>query len=104
MSSESDQAFLDPVAEESLAPLRLYGDIAPSDGAKSLRVPTSIELKEFPTYSHELNPTEYFFEELRVVLANIVVESIEAIEAKLTEILHYNWANPKLLQRLTAFP
>lgn len=103
MRQESDPAFLDMVAEESSAPLRLYRDGAPSHMAKNLVVPTGIELKDLPSYSPELNPAERFFEELRVVLANIVFESIEAMELKLTEILQTYWANPKLLHHLTAF-
>lgn len=104
MSSESYQAFLDLLAEETSAPMRLYRDGAPSHLAGNLVVPKGIELKELPSYSPELNPAERFFEELRVVLANIVFESIEAMEDKLTEILQKYWENPKLLQRLTAFP
>lgn len=104
MSQESYQAFLDLVSEESHGPLRLYRDNAPAHGAKGLVVPKGIELKEFPAYSPELNPAERFFEELRVELANTVFISMEAIEAKLTEILSKYWENPQLLQSLTAFP
>jgi DDE superfamily endonuclease len=103
MSSESYQAFLALVSEETSAPLRLYRDRAPSHTAGGICVPANITLKEIPPYSPELNPAERFFEELRVLLANIVFESLAAIEAKLTEILQKYWSSPKLLQRLTAF-
>ena len=104
MSSESYQAFLDTLGEECAGtPMRLYRDNAGSHLAQDIHPPQGIELAELPAYSPELNPAERFFEELRVVLANNVFESLEAIEEAITKSLHTYWDNPKLLQRLTAF-
>lgn len=105
MSTESYQAFLDFLREESPGiSLRLYRDNAAAHTTKDITAPKGIELDELPAYSPELNPAERFFEELRVLLANEVFESLEAIENAITVILRKYWENPKLLQRLTAFP
>jgi hypothetical protein len=42
MSSESYQAFLEVVAEETSAPLRLYRDRAPSHTADTISVPVAL--------------------------------------------------------------
>jgi transposase len=104
MSQESYQAFLDHIQREITENILLIRDNAPSHMATTLRVPTMIELHELPPYSPELNPAERFFEELRPLLANRIFESLEALEDAITEILRKYWENPKLLQRLTAFP
>lgn len=104
MSQESYQAFLDHVQSEITEDILLVRDRAPSHMAKTLTVPTMIELHELPPYSPELNPAERFFEELRPLLANRIFESLEALEDAITEILHKYWDNPQILQRLTAFP
>jgi transposase len=104
MSQESYQAFLDHIQSEITENILLIRDNAPSHMATTLRVPTMIELHELPPYSPELNPAERFFEELRPLLANRIFESLEALEDAITEILRKYWENPKLLQRLTAFP
>ena len=105
MSSESYQAFVDFLSQESGGiALRLYRDNAASHTTGGLTVPQGMELKELPAYSPELNPAERFFEELRVLLANEVFENLEAMEEAITVILRNYWENPKLLQRLTAFP
>jgi DDE superfamily endonuclease len=103
MSSESYQAFLDVVAEESVGNIRLYRDCAGAHLAENIIAPTSVELCELVPYSPELNPAERFFKELRVLLANKVFENMDAIEEAITAILKKYWENPKLLQRLTAF-
>ena len=103
MSSESYQAFLNLVAEESPGDIRLYRDRAGSHIAENIVAPTSVELHELPPYSPELNPAERFFKELRVLLANTVFENLAAIEEAITLILKKYWEHPKLLQRLTAF-
>ena len=104
MSSESYEAFLDVVAQETGAkPIRLYRDNAPSHCSESVLVSENIELHEFPPYCPELNPVERLFQEIRKVLANEVFESLEAIEAVITKKLKEYWENPKALVKLTRF-
>jgi transposase len=104
MSQESYQAFLEHLQGEIAENILLVRDNAPSHMAKTLTVPPMIELNELPPYSPELNPAERFFEELRPLLANRIFESLEALEDAITEILQRYWENPKIVQRLTAFP
>lgn len=104
MSQESYQAFLDHLHRERGEDILLIRDQAPSHRAKTLKIPTTIELLDLPPYSPELNPVERFFEELRPLLANRIFESIEAIEDAITDILRTYWDTPTLVQRLTAFP
>lgn len=103
-SQESYQAFLEEVEKEFPESMVLYRDRAGAHLAKTLVVPPTIELREIPPYSPELNPAERFFEALRPRLANRVFESVEALEAAITEILKEYWENPQIVKRLCCFP
>ena len=57
-----------------------------------------------PPYSPELNPAERWFEALRRVCANTIFDTLEDLEAALTEALRPYWQNPAKLQRLVGYP
>ena len=103
MSQASYQAFVEEVEKESAGRMILYRDRAGAHLAKTLVVPPTIALREIPAYSLELNPAEGFFEALRPRLSNTVFESLEALEASITEILKEYWENPQMVRRLCCF-
>ena len=55
--------------------------------AKSLRVPENIVLLFLPPYSPELNPIERFWQDLKAKLFTQTYQTIEDMQAKVTEIL-----------------
>ncbi len=69
-----------------------------------LAADSRLRIEKLPAASPELNPVERFFEELRKELANQVFEDIQAIEAKLEEILKKYWEQPNRIKQLTFFP
>ncbi len=69
-----------------------------------LAADSRLTIEKLPAASPELNPVERFFEELRKELANQVFEDIQAIEAKLEEILKKYWEQPTMIKQLTLFP
>lgn len=57
-----------------------------------------------PAYSPELDPAEQIFRQLRQALANRIFDTLEDVEAALTEALCPFWEHPERLQRLTGYP
>ena len=57
-----------------------------------------------PPYSPELNPAERWFEALRRIFANAIFDTLDDLEAALTEALRPYWQNPARLQRLVGYP
>ena len=57
-----------------------------------------------PPYSPELNPAERWFEALRRIFANTIFDTLEDLEAALTEALRPYWQNPAKLQHLIGYP
>ena len=55
--------------------------------AKSLVVPANVVLLFLPPYSPELNPIERFWQDLKAKLFTEFYETLEAMQAKVTEIL-----------------
>jgi hypothetical protein len=66
--------------------------------------PDGIEKIPLPPYSPELNPAERWFEALRRVFANAVFDTLDDLEAALTEALRPYWQIPAKLQRLVGYP
>jgi transposase len=66
--------------------------------------PGGIEKIALPPYSPELNPAERWFEALRRIFANAIFDTLEDLEAALTEALRPYWQNPTKLQRLVGYP
>ena len=79
-------------------------DGAGAHQANVLAADSRLRIEKLPAASPELNPVERFFEELRKDLANQVFEDIQAIEAKLEEILKKYWQQPTMIKQLTSFP
>lgn len=72
--------------------------------ASVLAADSRLRIEKLPAANPELNPVERFFEELRKELANQVFEDIQAIEARLEEILNKYWEQPTRIKQLTLFP
>lgn len=105
VDSKCLQAYLEHLGElYADYRLVLVADNAPSHTSKEIEVPENIELLALPTYSPELNPAERWFQEFRRALSNRIFETIEALEAALTEALEPYWRDPGRLQSLTGFP
>ena len=66
--------------------------------------PDGIRKIALPPYSPELNPAERWFEALRRIFANAIFDTLEDLEAALTEALRPYWQNPTKLQRLVGYP
>lgn len=87
MRIESFQAFIDEfrkfVGERQR--VRLITDGAAAHRSRRLKVGEQFEIEHLPPYSPELNPVERLFKELRQQLKNRVFETLEAVEAAVTE-------------------
>ncbi len=94
MRTESFQAFLDEFKKfvgQSKA-VRLITDGAAAHRSARLKIAEQLEIEHLPPYSPELNPVERLFKELRQQLKNRVFESLEAVEAAITEAVKaYLW-------------
>jgi transposase len=65
--------------------------------------PKGIEKIPLPPYSPELNPAERWFEALRRVFANAIFDTLDDLEAALTEVLRPYWQIPAKLSAWSAF-
>ena len=88
LTSDCFQCFLEKCAEafsESLNLLVL--DNGRFHQAKSLKIPENIVLLFLPPYSPELNPIERFWQDLKAKLFTQTYQTIDDMQAKVTEIL-----------------
>lgn len=87
MRTESFQAFLDEFKKfvGASKAVRLITDGAAAHRSSRLKIDEQLEIEHLPPYSPELNPVERLFKELRQQLKNRVFESLEAVEAAVTE-------------------
>lgn len=69
--------------------------------AKILEIPDNVILLFLPPYSPELNPIERLWQDLRTKLFCQVYETIEDMQAKITEILHAYSAT--MMAKITGF-
>lgn len=83
--------------------IALVMDGAGAHRSKAVSWPEGIDGVQLPAYSPELNPAERWFRELRARLSNCVFETVDAIEAALTEALRPFWQEPAKLGRLTGY-
>jgi transposase len=79
-------------------------DNSGSHTSGKVRWPDGLEKIPLPPYSPELNPAERWFEVLRRIFANTVFDTLEDLEAALTEALRPCWQNPAKLQHLIGYP
>ena len=84
--------------------LILVRDNAPAHIKQDLNLPANVIPLALPPYSPELNPAERWFLEFRRALANRRFDSLDTLEAALTQVLEPYRHNPTALQRLTNFP
>lgn len=89
-----------PLAEGK-ADVRFISDNAGSHHADATVLPAGISVENLPPYSPELNPCERFFEEVRRVLKNEVLETVQEVEKIIIETLHHYWNNPDEVVKLT---
>ena len=82
----------------------LIQDNAPAHINHEVSFPENIIPIPLPAYSPELNPVERCFLEFRRALANRCFDSLEALEAALTDVLKSFWLEPDALKQLTNFP
>lgn len=78
-------------------------DNAPCHRSGVLRNIQGMTLIPLPSYSPELNPTERFFEEIRRGTANVVYESLEKIEATITESVNTWSSNIAAMKNLLGY-
>jgi transposase len=105
MRTESFQAFLDEFKNfvGASKAVRLITDGAAAHRSRRLKIDEQLEVEHLPPYSPELNPVERLFKELRQQLKNRVFESLEAVEAAVTEAIKL-FLNDKLrVKKLTFF-
>lgn len=72
-------------------------DNAPCHRPKILHSIEGLMIIYLPPYSPELNPPERFFEEVRRSTANEIFDTLEAIEARITNTIN-EWTKGKLQQ------
>ena len=72
--------------------------------AKGLEIPENIRLISLPPYSPQLNPAEHLWEEIREKwFANLVFDSLDAVENHLAEALRSLEQNQEKVKSLTGF-
>ena len=79
-------------------------DNSGSHSSGKVRWPEGIEKIALPPYSPELNPAERWFEALRRIFANTIFDTLDDLEAALTQALRPYWEDPSKLQRLVGYP
>jgi transposase len=99
------QRFLEEFRQHTgTDPIGLVLDNSGSHTSGKVRWPDGLEKIPLPPYSPELNPAERWFEVLRRIFANTVFDTLEDLEAALTEALRPYWQNPAKLQHLIGYP
>jgi len=84
--------------------LFIFLDGASGHKATALRMPANIGIMTLPPYCPELNPTEHIWDEIREkFFANVVFDSLEAVEDHLIEALLFMENNPSIVQSITGF-
>ena len=84
--------------------LFIFLDGASGHKATALRMPANIGIMTLPPYCPELNPTEHIWDEIRdKFFANVVFDSLEAVEDHLIEALLFMENNPSIVQSITGF-
>lgn len=105
MTAAAINVFLEEVGQrhEGEFILMIY-DGAPCHSPGALDIPENMTIRTLPPYSPELNPAENIWDEMREkFFANIVFESMEAVENKLSEAsIHYQ-THPDTVRSITAF-
>ena len=65
-------------------------DGAPCHSPGALNIPDTMTVRTLPPYSPQLNPVENIWDDMREkFFANIVFESMDAVENKIEACLHY---------------
>ena len=84
--------------------LMIY-DGAPCHSPGALNIPDTMTVRTLPPYSPQLNRVENIWDDMREkFFANIVFESMDAVENKISEAcLHYE-ENTETVRSITAFP
>lgn len=105
MTAVAMNVFLKEVGQrhEDAFILMIY-DGAPCHSPGALDIPENMMVQTLPPYSPELNPVENIWDDMREkFFTNIVFESMEAVENKLSEAcLHYE-THPDIARSITAF-
>ena len=106
MTAVAMKVFLDELARrhDGQYILMIY-DGAPCHSPGALNIPDTMTVRTLPPYSPQLNPVENIWDDIREkFFANIVFESMDAVENKISEAcLHYD-ENTETVQSITAFP
>ena len=106
MTAVAMKVFLDELARrhDGQYILMIY-DGAPCHSPGALNIPDTMTVRTLPPYSPQLNPVENIWDDMREkFFANIVFESMDAVENKISEAcLHYE-ENTETVQSITAFP
>ncbi|RKU33076.1 DDE endonuclease [Candidatus Poribacteria bacterium] len=88
LTSDCFQCFMEKCSETFCESLNLLVlDNGRFHQAKSLKIPENIILLFLPPYSPELNPIQRFWQDLKAKLFTQTYQSIEDMQAKVTEIL-----------------
>ncbi len=100
------KVFLDELARrhDGQYILMIY-DGAPCHSPGALNIPDTMTVRTLPPYSPQLNPVENIWDDMgEKFFTNIVFESMDAVENKISEAcLHYE-ENTETVQSITAFP
>ena len=106
MTAVAMKVFLDELARrhDGQYILMIY-DGAPCHSPGALNIPDTMTVRTLPPYSPQLNPVENIWDDMREkFFANIVFESMDAVENKISEAcLHYE-ENTETVRSITAFP
>jgi transposase len=96
------QAFLDNLSEHRPEELKIMVlDNGAFHHAKSLHIPSNIELIFLPPYSPELNPAECIWKNLKRKFTNLLCKSIEDVSAFITSATQS--LTPNIIQKTCSF-
>jgi DDE superfamily endonuclease len=89
-------------ADEYLA---IFWDGAPCHQPGAIIIPENIWLEKLPARCPDLNPEENIWDDMREsFFANLLFDSMHAVESQLITAANFYEANPKRVQSITAWP
>ena len=106
MTAVAMKVFLDELARrhDGQYILMIY-DGAPCHSPGALNIPDTMTVRTLPPYSPQLNLVENIWDDMREkFFANIVFESMDAVENKISEACRHYEENTETVRSITAFP
>jgi transposase len=105
MNGDNMNIFLEELSSRHMNEyILLFCDKAPCHREGVLTIPKNIKLLYLPPYCPQLNPSENMWDEMREkFFTNLVFDSMDDVETKLTEAMIYYDKNKEIVKSITRF-